>query len=62
MKKKVLFWIFRRFILPQLFELLRQCVTLFLLKLIEVVLQRLSDYLSAVLARKPAFWCLNGFP
>lgn len=46
MKKKLLFWIFRKFVLPQLFELLLKRVTLFLLKLIQVVLQRLIDYVS----------------
>ena len=46
MKKKLLFWIFRRFVLPKLLQMLLERVTLFLLKLIEVVLQRLIDYVS----------------
>ena len=42
MKKRLLFWIFRRFVLPKLL----QRITQFLLKLIGVVLQRLIDYVS----------------
>ncbi len=37
MKKKLLFWIFRRFVLPKLLQMLLQRVTLFLLKLIDDV-------------------------
>ena len=47
MKKKLLFWIFRRFVLPKLLEMLLERVTLFLLKLLEVVLQSLINFASA---------------
>lgn len=53
MKKKLLFWIFRRFVLPQLLRMLLKRVTLFLLKLLEVVLQTIIDAVSA-LTRRPA--------
>ncbi len=55
MKKKLLFWIFRRFVLPKLLQMLLQRVTLFLLKLIEVVLQRLIDDVSVATKRSAAF-------
>ena len=55
MKKKLLFWIFRRFVLPKLLQMLLQRVTLFLLKLIEVVLQHLIDYVSVATKRSAAF-------
>lgn len=54
MKKKLLFWIFRRFVLPKLLQMLLERVTLFLLKLIEVVLQRLIDYVSVATKRSAA--------
>ncbi len=54
MKKKLLFWIFRRFVLPKLLQMLLQRVTLFLLKLIEVVLQRLIDDVSVATKRSAA--------
>lgn len=47
MKKKLLFWIFRRFVLPKLLQMLLERVTLFLLKLLEVVLQSLINFASA---------------
>jgi hypothetical protein len=55
MKKRLLFWIFRRFVLPKLLQMLLQRVTLFLLKLIEVVLQRLIDDVSVATKRSAAF-------
>ena len=55
MKKTLLFWIFRRFVLPKLLQMLLQRVTLFLLKLIEVVLQRLIDYVSVATKLSAAF-------
>jgi hypothetical protein len=55
MKKRLLFWIFRRFVLPKLLQMLLQRVTLFLLKLIEVVLQRLIDDVSVAIKRSAAF-------
>jgi hypothetical protein len=55
MKKKLLFWIFRRCVLPKLLQMLLQRVTLFLLKLIEVVLQRLIDDVSVATKRSAAF-------
>jgi hypothetical protein len=48
MKKKLLFWIFRRFVLPKLLQMLLERVTLFLLKLLQVVLQRVIDAVSGV--------------
>jgi hypothetical protein len=54
MKKKLLFWIFRRFVLPKLHQMLLQRVTLFLLKLIEVVLQHLIDDVSVATKRSAA--------
>jgi hypothetical protein len=55
MKKRLLFWIFRRFVLPKLLQMLLQRVTLFLLKLIEAVLQRLIDDVSVAIKRSAAF-------
>ena len=54
MKKRLLFWIFRRFVLPKLLQMLLQRFTLFLLQLIEVVLQRLIDYVSVATKRSAA--------
>ena len=55
MKKKLLFWIFRRFVFPKLLQMLLQRVTLFLLKLIEVVLHHLIYYVSVATTRSAAF-------